>query len=68
MRKQFLKQAYAKLEGGGRTWTDDDAEAQLRELLGTKPIQGRRDVDQFLGLWPLLWVRQGDAGSRRRPT
>ena len=46
MRKQFLKQAYAKLEGGGRTWNDDDAEAKLRDLLGTKPIQGRREVDQ----------------------
>ncbi|MGO8995084.1 MAG: AAA family ATPase [Polyangiaceae bacterium] len=62
VRKQFLKQAYAKLEGGGRTWTDDDAESQLRDLLGTKPIQGRRDVDEFLGLWPLLWVRQGQSG------
>jgi energy-coupling factor transporter ATP-binding protein EcfA2 len=61
VRKQFLKQAYAKLEGGGRTWTDEDAEAILRDLLGTKAIQGRRDVDQFLGLWPLLWVRQGEA-------
>ena len=61
VRKQFLKQAFAKLEGGGRTWTDEDAETMLRELLGTRPIQGRRDVDQFLGLWPLLWVRQGEA-------
>jgi energy-coupling factor transporter ATP-binding protein EcfA2 len=61
VKKQFLRQAFAKLEGGGRTWTDDDAEAKLRELLGTKPIQGRREVDQFLGLWPLLWVRQGEA-------
>jgi DNA repair exonuclease SbcCD ATPase subunit len=63
VRKQFLRQAYAKLEGGGRTWTDDDAEAMLRELLGTKPIQGRREIDQFLGLWPLLWVKQGDGGT-----
>jgi energy-coupling factor transporter ATP-binding protein EcfA2 len=61
-KKQFLKQAYAKLEGGGRTWTDDEAESMLRDLLGTKPIQGRRDIDQFLGLWPLLWVKQGDGG------
>ena len=48
--------------GGGRTWTDDDAESMLRDLLGTKPIQGRRDIDQFFGLWPLLWVKQGDGG------
>ena len=61
VRKQFLKQAYAKLEGNGRTWTDEDAETMLRDLLGTRAIQGRRDVDQFLGLWPLLWVRQGEA-------
>jgi DNA repair exonuclease SbcCD ATPase subunit len=61
VRKQFLKQAFAKLEGDGRSWTDEDAEAMLRDLLGTKAIQGRRDVDQFLGLWPLLWVRQGEA-------
>ncbi len=62
VKKQFLKQAYAKLEGDGRTWTDDDAEAKLRELLGTRPIQGRRETDQFLGLWPLLWVKQGESG------
>jgi energy-coupling factor transporter ATP-binding protein EcfA2 len=61
LRKQFLRQAYAKLEGGGRTWADDDAEAMLRDLFGTRPIQGRRDIEQFLGLWPLLWVRQGEA-------
>ena len=61
VKKQFLRQAYAKLEGGGRTWSDEDAEAMLRDLLGTKIIQGRREVDQFLGLWPLLWVKQGEA-------
>jgi energy-coupling factor transporter ATP-binding protein EcfA2 len=62
VRKQFLKASHARLEGGGRTWTDDDAEGKLRELLGTRPISGRREIDQFLGLWPLLWVRQGEGG------
>ena len=42
VRKQFLKQAFAKLEGSGRTWTDEDAETMLRELLGTRPSRGEK--------------------------
>jgi DNA repair exonuclease SbcCD ATPase subunit len=61
VKKQFLKQAFARLEGDGRTWADDDAESMLREIWGTRVVQGKRDADQYLGLWPLLWVRQGAA-------
>ena len=60
--KRFLKGASARLEGGGQVRLDDDAEQKLRELWGTQEIKGRKDIDQFLGLWPLLWVQQGRAG------
>ncbi len=63
VRKRLLKGAAARLEGGGATWVDEDAEDQLRRLWGTREIKGRRDVEQFLGLWPLLWVQQGKAGQ-----
>jgi hypothetical protein len=63
LRKSFLKGASARLEGPGTALTDDDAESRLRQLWGTREIKGRKDVEQFLGLWPLLWVQQGRAGA-----
>ncbi len=65
--KRFLKGASAKLQGAGATWIDDDAERELRRLWGTKEVKGRKDVDQFMGLWPLLWVEQGKAGQAPNP-
>ena len=60
--KRFLKGATARLDGPGTSLTDEDAEEKLRQLWGTREIKGRKEIDQFLGLWPLLWVQQGRAG------
>ena len=63
LQKQFLKSAMAQLSGGGATLQGEDAEAQLRSLLGTRPGGSRGPTVQDLGIWPLLLVAQGD--SRR---
>jgi hypothetical protein len=63
LQKQFLKSATAQLSGGGATLHGEDAEAQLRSLLGTRPGGPRGPAVQDLGIWPLLLVAQGD--SRR---
>src|SRR5580692_10273641 len=65
--KRFLKGASAILQGAGATWTDDDAERELRRIWGTKEIKGRKDLDPFMSLWPLLWVEQGKAGQAPNP-
>lgn len=60
--KQFLKNSFTKLAGGGKTLEGPEAEAQLRAILGTKP--GGRSVELVdSGIWPLLWVEQGKAGN-----
>lgn len=60
--KQFLKNSFTKLAGGGKTLEGPEAEARLRAILGTKP--GGRSVDiADSGIWPLLWVEQGKAGN-----
>jgi|GEM_PF-2022836 len=60
LRKQFLKNPYTKLGGRGRTWDGQEAEAELRALLRTRP--GKREVELVdSGIWPLLWVEQGKA-------
>lgn len=60
LQKQFLKNPYTKLGGRGRTWDGQEAEAELRTLLGTRP--GKREVELVdSGIWPLLWVEQGKA-------
>ncbi|MGQ0593460.1 MAG: AAA family ATPase, partial [Gammaproteobacteria bacterium] len=60
LQKQFLKNPYTKLGGRGRTWDGQEAEAELRVLLGTRP--GKREVELVdSGIWPLLWVEQGTA-------
>ncbi len=63
LQKQFLRGAMAQLSGGGATVQGEDAEAQLRTLLGTRPGGSRGPSVQELGIWPLLLVAQGD--SRR---
>ena len=63
LQKQFLKGALAQLSGGGATLQGEDAETQLRTLLGTRPGGSRGASVQELGIWPLLMVAQGD--SRR---
>lgn len=63
--KRFLKGGYARLEGGGRTLKDEEAEAELRRLLGSRPGSSRSIDRGDYGLWPLLWLPQGS--SRRAP-
>ncbi|MHB1542464.1 MAG: AAA family ATPase [Steroidobacteraceae bacterium] len=63
LQKRFLRNAMAQLSGGGATLQGEEAEAQLRALLGTRPVGSRGPTVQDLGIWPLLLVAQGD--SRR---
>jgi hypothetical protein len=44
-------------EDGGASWSGDEAEEKLSELLGVELIAGRRVVEQ----WAHLWIRQGFA-------
>lgn len=62
--KQFLKGGFALLEGGERTLKDEDAEDEVRRLLGTRGAGGARSQDpKDYGLWRLLWLDQ-EAWSR----
>ena len=63
--KRFLRRPFTKLTGpDGRPMEGDDAEHRLQELLGfLLPDSGRvtKDVDaRHLGLWPILWLKQGE--------
>lgn len=63
--KRFLKRQLTKLTGPDcRQIEGEDAEHKLQELLGfSLPDAGRvtKDVDpRHLGLWPILWLRQGE--------
>ncbi|MCC5857574.1 MAG: hypothetical protein JJT90_05425 [Ectothiorhodospiraceae bacterium] len=61
LEKRFLKGAYTRLSGGGQTLEGDAAEERLRTLLRTRPGKRTGVADEDLGLWPLLWLRQGDS-------
>ena len=63
--KRFLKRQLTKLTGpDGRPIEGEDAERKIQELLGISlPDAWRvtKDVDpRHLGLWPILWLRQGE--------
>ncbi len=61
LEKKFLKGAYTRLAGGGSTLDGDEAEERLRELLRTRPGKRTGVSNEDLGLWPLLWLRQGES-------
>jgi len=61
LHKQFLKREFTRLEGAGATLHDDDAEARVRHLLGTRSFDRKASPDHF-GIWPLLWLAQGASG------
>ncbi len=61
LEKKFLKGAYTRLAGGGNTLDGDEAEERLRELLRTRPGKRTGVSNEDLGLWPLLWLRQGES-------
>ncbi len=60
--KRFLLQPFTSLEGRNVHLKGDDAEKRLREMLGTERGKNTGVVDADLGIWPLLWVRQGRSG------
>ncbi len=64
MRKRFLKGEFARLEGPGGPWLGEEAEEQLRELLGTRGRRGQSKMEDQ-GLFPLLWLKQHE--SRMAP-
>lgn len=55
-----------RLHGPGSTLDGDDAEARLAQLLGVGEAGNKGLKDEDAGIWPLLWVEQGD--SRTSPT
>lgn len=58
--KRFVKRPYARLEfDDGRVLQGDDAEDQLRELLGFSEGGGRTAVPGADSIWGVLWVAQG---------
>ncbi|MGC6492798.1 MAG: AAA family ATPase [Myxococcota bacterium] len=62
--KRFLDTPRVELSGRNATFTGDDAEKRLRSLFGTR-ASGRQGItDEDLGMWPLLWVQQGRAGTK----
>lgn len=60
IRKRFIKKAYARLEcPDGRTLEGDAAEDELRELLSLGKSGPRGAQPETLGMWNVLWVKQG---------
>lgn len=59
--KQYLKDELTRLTGGGQRLQDEEAEAYIHELLGSRPSKRTGADTADLGLWPLLWVKQGDS-------
>lgn len=60
--KRFVHQPFTELTDGHRRFKGEDAEKRLRAMFGTKKpsVRGAREAD--LGIWPVLWVRQGQSG------
>ena len=60
IRKRFIKKPYARLEcPDGRTLEGDTAEDELRELLSLGEPARRGAQPETLGMWNVLWVKQG---------
>jgi DNA repair exonuclease SbcCD ATPase subunit len=64
--KRFLDRPFTTLEGRNVVAKDADAEARLRAIFGTRPGGNRAMKPEELGIWPLLWVRQGQSGTPTR--
>ena len=57
--KSFLKRTRCDLSVGNETWSEDDAEEKLAELLGYQyPKRGASKAEHW-GIPGLLWVEQG---------
>ena len=63
VRKRFLHAPSTELHGRNAVYRGADAERRLRAMLGTRPGNRHGVAPTDLGIWPLLWVRQGEAGA-----
>ena len=60
IKKRFVRRPYARLEcPDGVTLEGDGAEAKVRELLGLSEAAARGTSEESVGMWGVLWVRQG---------
>ena len=60
--KRFIKKSYARLEcPDGRTLEGDAAEDELRGLLSSGKPGPRGAQPETLGMWNVLWVKQGNS-------
>ena len=60
IRKRFIKKPYAHLDcPDGRTLEGDAAEDELRKLLSLGKPGPRGAQPETLGMWNVLWVKQG---------
>lgn len=60
IRKRFIKRPYARLEcPDGRILEGDAAEDELRDLLSLGKPGPRGAQSETLGMWNVLWVKQG---------
>ena len=63
--KRFIKHPYAHLHCADGTLLEGDAaEAKLRSLLGFTEAGSRGADSETLGMWGVLWVRQGQSFER----
>ena len=62
--KRFVKNAYAQLRCPDRTLLADEAEAELRRLLGFAEAGRGGANSETLGMWGVLWVQQGQSFSK----
>jgi DNA repair exonuclease SbcCD ATPase subunit len=50
-------------EGIIDTYSGEEADEKLREVLGFGEFGGRPPTPNHVGFWPVTWVRQGESGS-----
>ena len=63
--KRFVKNPYARLRCPDGTLLEADAaESELRNLLGFAEAGNRGASPETLGMWGVLWVRQGQSFGR----
>lgn len=67
LNKRFLKSRRCDLQGGGETYSGDEADDRLAELLGYEfPGRGASKAEHW-GIPGLLWVEQGALQDTRDP-
>lgn len=62
--KRFLDRPHTSVDIGSLHLEGEAAERRLRELVGTRAGTRHGVPQSDLGIWPLLWIRQGEAGRR----